>query len=583
MKNTDRTLADELSQEALLNCYLREVALPNQCVAFTPTPMQGYLVSLKLTHQQRALWFHVHAMSLTGNYRYLSLPAWEPQGPPLGLADLAQTLLDELSQLEGRSSNSELHRQILNSQSVLAGILSQTPASRPLPDAPVAAFIKSEQALTIGHRFHPTPKARQGMTMAELAAYTPEHGGRFQWHCFSVIRESCYRNRGEADLQAFIRRQWMPELDLGSSRALLPVHPWQARYLLQQPSVCRLMARDALRYHGSAGRELLATSSVRTCYHPELEFFVKGSLNLRLTNCVRKNALYELESAVRLSELLDKCLADNPITGFTLLAEPAYQTIDDEGIPVELKESFSFIARKNPFQSNRLDVRPIVAGALFAPHPKGRSLIHWEIAHAAHCSGRSYFDVAANWFQRLVETLAEPVLRLYFESGVVLEPHLQNCIIGLDDQGPTHFYYRDLEGTKLLPEYWPASELDDLDDRARRSVYYSADQGWNRLCYCLFVNNLAQAVFHMGNGDELLERHLWRVLAFYLDGFRQRHSASRIRIDQLLNTCTLPNKANLLVRYRRQADREAIYVPMTNPISRAFNEAVSHSNLLKLA
>lgn len=94
---------------------------------------------------------------------------------------------------------------------------------------------------------------------------------------------------------------------------------------------------------------------------------------------------------------------------------------------------------------------------------------------------------------------------------------------------------------------------------------------------------LGPACGHISNGDELLERHLWRVLAFYLDGFRQRHSASRIRVDQLLNTSTLPNKANLLVRYRRQADREAIYVPMTNPISRAFNEAVSQSNLLNLA
>ncbi len=45
------------------------------------------------------------------------------------------------------------------------------------------------------------------------------------------------------------------------------------------------------------------------------------------------------------------------------------------------------------------------------------------------------------------------MLAAYFEHGVVLEPHLQNVLIGVDDDGmPRQVLFRDLEGTKLLPE-----------------------------------------------------------------------------------------------------------------------------------
>ncbi|WP_203414823.1 IucA/IucC family protein [Entomobacter blattae] len=55
---------------------------------------------------------------------------------------------------------------------------------------------------------------------------------------------------------------------------------------------------------GFKGGRLYPTSSVRTLYHPELESFLKFSIHTRLANCVRKNAWYELESAVALTELL---------------------------------------------------------------------------------------------------------------------------------------------------------------------------------------------------------------------------------------------------------------------------------------
>ncbi len=573
------TQADILSIEALLNCYLREVALPNQWLSFRHTPKDGYLAELSLTAQQRSLFFFVHSVSITGNYHYLRLPAHTPTGPRLGLSEVANLLLVELCHLENQAECLELQQQVLCSRTVMADIL-RDHSALPLSKGVVNAFVESEQALAVGHRFHPTPKARQGMTEAELRSYSPEHGGRFQWHCFSVPRECFYLSRGEPDLQAFIRTQWMPDLDVAADRALIPVHPWQAGYMKQDPQVQDWVARGLLSDHGRNGLPLVATSSVRTCYHPELDFFVKGSLNLRLTNCVRKNAIYELDTAVALSELLSDVSDPLKSQGFTLMSEPAYQSLHpDSGASRAMVEGFSFIARENPIRDESLGHRPVMAGALFSPQPSGRPLVVEELSAACKALKTSYFNTALLWFNALLEVMVEPTLRLYFEQGVVLEPHLQNGLIGLKRHLPVHYYYRDLEGTKLLPDHWPVQRLQSLSDQARQSLYYDNEKGWRRVCYCLFLNTLAQAVFYIGGGDELLERSLWRSVAEYLDELSSRLPVGRERIQSLLTSAYLPNKANLLVRFRKQADRQAGYVMTANPISRAHAERVRHATL----
>ncbi|WP_028671666.1 IucA/IucC family protein [Saccharospirillum impatiens] len=571
------TQADILSIEALLNCYLREVALPNQWLSFTPTLMHGFVATLSLTTQGCSLYFLVHSVSVTANYHYLRLPSLTPNGPELDLDRLAVLLLTELCHLECEQDCAELLEQIRCSRVVQNQILSLKDRPRRLPDGVIDAFIVGEQSMTVGHRYHPTPKSRQGMSEQELLDYSPEHRARFQWRCFSVPIE-VYGARGDIDLQTFIRDQWMPDLEVNEGRALLPVHPWQARYLTAQPEVRRWLRRGLLQDHGQAGRSLYATSSLRSCYSPELDYIVKGSLNVRLTNCVRKNAIYELDTAVTLSTVVRPLAQSLQSLGFTMLYEPAYQSLKPaDDVACEWVEGFSFIARDNPFRDEHLGHRPVMAGALFAPQPDGPPLIREEIKAASRVLKTGYFNAALLWFNALLDIMIEPVLRMYFEHGVVLEPHLQNSVIGLKHHLPVHYYYRDLEGTKLLAELWPASELADLSTHAVRRVHYDADQGWNRVCYCLLLNTLAQAVFYISDGDELLERSLWRAVADYLDEMSVRLPAGQKRIRALLKSAYLPSKANLLVRFRKHADRMADYVMTANPIHRAHAEDARHA------
>lgn len=48
-----------------------------------------------------------------------------------------------------------------------------------------------------------------------------------------------------------------------------------------------------------------------------------------------------------------------------------------------------------------------------------------------------------------------PILECYFVHGIVFKPHLQNVMIGLSDNRPTHVYLRNFGGAKLILKSHP--------------------------------------------------------------------------------------------------------------------------------
>ncbi|MNZ83750.1 Ferric iron reductase FhuF-like transporter [compost metagenome] len=152
---------------------------------------------------------------------------------------------------------------------------------------------------------------------------------------------------------------------------------------------------------------------------------------------------------------------------------------------------------------------------------------------------------------------------------MVLEPHLQNTLLGFDDQGlPCRVWIRDLEGTKLVPEHWPAARLAHLDERTRASLHYDADKAWKRVAYCALVNNLGEAVFHLANGDAALERRLWREIAAILEAQRAPLGEPQA-LRELCAGAPLPSKENFMTRLLMRADREAGYTALPNPLTAA--------------
>jgi siderophore synthetase component len=122
-----------------------------------------------------------------------------------------------------------------------------------------------------GHRFHPSPKTRQGH---DWLRYAPEAGARFPLR-FLAVRASVLADDGSSGLDR-LGRPVPPD-----GYRVLPAHPWQLRLLADQPCQRQILS-EALRRGllidlGDGDREVVPTSSVRTVYDPVADVFCKFS------------------------------------------------------------------------------------------------------------------------------------------------------------------------------------------------------------------------------------------------------------------------------------------------------------------
>src|SRR5262249_25938392 len=143
-----------------------------------------------------------------------------------------------------------------------------------------------------------------------------------------------------------------------------------------------------------------------------------------------------------------------------LLGEPGYRTVSLGG--TRLREGLGVIVRDGV---RDLTGTPLLAAAIADPY--GRSG-----AAAAHLLREAPRERLLAWGDAYVEPVVPPVLHASWPHGVVLEPHLQNVLVTVDDDGmPIRAIFRDMEGTKLLPARW-AAFLADLPGPVARAMTY---------------------------------------------------------------------------------------------------------------
>ncbi|ATJ83708.1 IucA/IucC family protein [Halomonas beimenensis] len=574
---------------ALLNAYCREVAAPAGDLVWDspfgarawPQVIQqhrrlrgGHVLQVSLPLSGQWLLIAVERPSITLNHAYRSAPFGAGFGKPWQALDwqrLARMLLGELALRFDQPFNDELLSQIGNSVALMGEFIAG--ADDGDWGQGEAAYLRSEQSLTFGHAFHPTPKSREGVALDAIRRYSPELGAAFPLHYFAVAASDLAQaSHLDEDAYTQLERQ-LPELSLPDGYRALPVHPWQVGHVRGLEVVRQALDSGRLLDLGPAGDPWYPTASVRTLFQPGRDRFLKCSLHVRLTNCVRKNAWYELDSAVAVSHLLSEeaRVLGETFPTLTLMAEPGFVTADFRDQPwetrVALREAFGVILRQTPAWKE--DETPMLAAALFADSVSGASPLERQIMDLARHRGLSRSEAALRWFEAYVERLVHPMLFALCRLGVVFEPHLQNVVVGLRHGQPCHVYIRDLEGTKLLPEQWPDERLSRLTERARDSVRYPEELGVKRIGYCLLINNLAQAVFFLARHDAELEPQLWQCLGSSLTRYQRRHgnAFSARLIDRLLAGEPWPNKTNLLNRVLKRADRASEYVPLASPFA----------------
>ncbi|MEU6678600.1 IucA/IucC family protein [Streptomyces sp. NPDC046925] len=561
--------ADRAVTHTLLNCLLREVSGPEHQTAV----VDGALL-LRLPRRGVLLRVALRRASLLGAHRFTG-PVTEQRNGRWAEVDwprLAEYTHAELSLRTG-VRNEEFLAQIASShEGVSAGLAARrahtTRTTHAAPSAPatesgpkwLADYLASEQSLLFGHRFHPTPKARGG-DLADWSAYAPETASVFPLRHLAVRDHLIAEESARPDATAPLDR-------LGSvphGYRLLPLHPWQYDLLRGHPGLRAALGREDVIDLGPGTSPFAATASVRTLYDGDT--FLKFSLNVRITNCLRKNASYELSGAVALTRVLEGALDDLAarFPGSAVLREPAYRSLalpGPDGRPdLALLEGFGVIVREGLAARLLPGTTPLLAAAVADEYPTGPG----HISRLLEGAGPKR---ALQWWRTYLRLLLPPVLAAYFDHGLVLEPHLQNVLVCVDDDGmPARVLFRDLEGTKLVPERH-AKTLAALPPEVAGPLTYDAQRGWDRVVYCLLVNHVAELLAALADLHPHTEPALWSEVRAAVQEFADRHGCPP-RLSALLAGVPLPAKANLLTRWERKADRDAGYVRLTSPFTLA--------------
>ncbi|MER6329651.1 IucA/IucC family protein [Streptomyces sp. NPDC001034] len=483
--------ADAYAAAPLLNCLLREVAEP-----LPGAP--GERPAHRLPGTGRLL--RVRPGRRPADPEVYAAGAWHRIGHP----ELVKLVAEELRRHTGLPGG-DLPAEMIDSRDAVAALL----AARARATPPADPYLRSEQSLITGHPYHPAPKARGGGPVASWLPYAPEAHARFPLVLLGVREDQVAE---EGDTRALDALGAAPP-----GYRLLPAHPWQLD--LVADTLAPAFADGRLVRLGPTGFDTWPTAAVRTVYEPRRDLFLKFSLDVRITNDIRRLWRHDLRRLRRTDTATGRA--------FAALGPPA-AWLADRG------------HRTASFAYEELAV--VVRDGLRAHLVPGA--VPLLAAGLTEGFDGSPLPAAADpdaWWEAYLGQVVPPALTAFDAHGVVLEAHLQNTLVAVDAAGtPVQALFRDAEGVKLLADVPRAA-------------------GWERLVYCLVVNHLMEIA------GALAERHPgydpWPAVRRSL----ARHDLPEI--PALLASPTLPGKTNLLLRWTGADGADARYRPLPNPLA----------------
>ncbi|HWU97129.1 MAG TPA: IucA/IucC family protein [Oxalicibacterium sp.] len=414
-------------------------------------------------------------------------------------------------------------------------------------------FMASEQGLRFGHVFHVTSKASEGFSDEDLANYAPELGASFKLFYFAVASDlldtrGVGRKTMPVDSAAL---EFAADLLVDGEYRLLPCHPWQAKYLLAQPDIQKLLKAGEMVALGPQGETAWPTSSVRTVWLPRQNLFLKLSLNIRITNFIRNNPDEHVKRALDASQALGLLPLDRTQNdAFYILPEIGSQTIKvkDGG----LRAASSVIYRQAMTQEEAEDIH--VVAALLEESADGDMPLHAVLRQAA---GNREVDqsLIEMWWRRYLDVTLMPLVRLFFDYGISLEAHLQNTMVGFADGWPARGYARDMEGTSISRERFPFLDRVASDSPA----LYGDEEAWHRFQYYVLVNHVGHVVACLGRLGICSEDALWK------EASKQLAALHIPLVNALLDQPTLPAKANMLSSFHQHGEAPA-WIFINNPL-----------------
>ena len=583
-----KELANRLAMQHLVNAYSQETGKASLFEKYQQNSTQlafsqGLtLLSLPLSLIQAQLFVPLSYVSRVGRHRIAALPQIFQKGQKLNFSAVAMVslLLEELvQQSEGHVDAASLVERWIQSRDALQQFLNIRAEDFDALVQVEQGFIESEQALILGHSMHPAPKSRTGFVHEDWQKYSPEACGQTQLHYWLVAPE--YIAEGTALEQVFSIQlkqeiKWhLSESELETLAAyahykLLPLHPWQARYLQSKVWFKSLKAKLKIIDLGEKAWIFSPTTSVRTLASFNARWMLKPSLSVMITNSIRVNLAKEChrgEMTHRLwhSELGQSILKQCP----TLKAvnDPAWIALQLDG---EIIDETICIVRDQPFIPEQ---QVTCIASLCQDHPveeRNRfNALFDQIASQQKLNDKA--QIAHDWFKTFLNISLSPLMYVYHRYGMAFESHQQNVLVELKDGWPQWLWLRDNQGFYYIEELADEilQQFPELNDKAH-AVGSKAFVD-ERFSYYFFGNTLFGIINAIGATGFVSEQDLLSVLQQHLFDLLKQYPDSSL-IQSLLYQPTLPYKGNLLTRLYEldeliaPVENQSVYIQLANPL-----------------
>lgn len=453
-------------------------------------------------------------------------------------------------------------------------------AIRARPDWPALRcrqlnFAEAEQALLVGHAFHPAPKSHQPFSETEARLYLPDFAPRFPLRWFAVDKDQIAGESVDGDLRTRLLRfaaQSAPDL-LGhfTERCwLVPQHPWQADSLLQQPWCQRLVQRGILKDLGEAGMHWLPTSSSRSLYSETSQDMIKFSLSVRLTNSVRTLSLKEVKRGIRLAKLARTARWQTIQARF-----PTLRIMQEDGW-IGLKNEEAVIQDESlmALRVNLLFGRPhtqtnVLVSLTQAAPDGGDSLLAAAVRRLSHRLELPLDKAARCWVSAYCERVLRPLFSLEGDYGLVLLAHQQNILVEMHEDLPVGLLYRDCQGSAFTrgAEAWLAeSGENDAENQ------FSNIQLLRYFPYYLLLNSTLAVTAALGMAGFEKEEALIELVRQSLSALRRKVKDTYC-LDYVLDSPQWNCKGNFFcylhdLNENTIADPSIIYFDFANPFYR---------------
>jgi siderophore synthetase component len=569
----------------LLNSYLRETG------AYDPRIVESGQQDNRLFENGGEMMIHLPSLGrkIRGTLTYFSVMGQHAYGSSfyevqrdgmakrLNVNNLIPLLLDELdcSTAGGAPGREQMRERIENSIHKMMIYIEYALQHTRSDPAAKWDFIRSEQSLLLGHPFHPFPKSSEGFGDHELPYFSPEMGASFQLNYIALRSE-------------YVQQQWLPgeqeALDptvigyarqrLGSETdryKLLPMHPWQVKYMLRQPIAEQLMLQGDLIDLGALGPVVYPTSSVRTVWDKTSGYGYKLPLHVCITNLVRDNTLEQCKRTLDAARVIQAIRKEVDSDRFKVLLETGYSSIqfekslfaqsEQEAAEMEqMAAGFNVIYRPMELPKSHT----YVMAALLETFPGEADPI---LIAAIRQAGNGQVPDLALWLEAYLRITMLPLLRLFADKGISFEAHLQNSLLAIKDGMPACYYVRDLEGVSIHRSRAEAVGWIGTLIRGDSPVLYEEAEAWMRTKYYFFVNHLGSLIHTIAAYEQADELRYWGIVQELLKQEKQGAQDHLIPyLDDLLLSPHLPAKANLTSCFQSRGERP-LFVSIPNPMN----------------